>query len=90
MAVRVLDPEGKVIRELPGKKSAGMNRISWNMRPAPPEEQSGQRRFFGRGSMVDPGEYTVVLKIGAKELTQKAVISKRTGWAIGPFPSIIK
>lgn len=90
VTVSVLDPEGKVIRELPGKKSAGMNRISWNMRPAPPEGQSAQRRFFGRGPMVDPGEYTVILKIGEKELTGKAAITGRTGWAIGPSPAKIK
>jgi hypothetical protein len=40
--------------------------------------------------MVDPGEYTVVLKIGEEEFTQKAKITKRTGWAIGPTPSEIK
>ena len=40
--------------------------------------------------MVDPGEYTVVLKIGDRELTQKALIKNRSGWAIGPFPSIIE
>jgi len=79
-----------VIRELSGKKTAGLNRVSWDMRPTPPESQPRQRRFFGRGSMVDPGEYTVILKIGEQKLTQKAVITKRTGWAIGPFPSIIK
>jgi hypothetical protein len=90
ISIRVLDSADKVIRELAGAKSAGLNRVVWNMRPTPPERQPGQRRFFGSGSMVDPGEYTVVLKIGDKEFTQKALITKRTGWAIGPSPSTIK
>jgi hypothetical protein len=90
VTLRVVDSADNVIRELDGKKSAGLNRVSWNMRPTALERQPGQRRFFGRGSMVDPGEYTVVLKIGDKEFTQKAQITKRTGWAIGPSPSIIK
>ena len=90
VTIRVLDAEDKVIRELGGKKSAGLNRVLWNMRPTPPERQPGQRRFFGRGSMVDPGEYTVVLKIGDEEFRQKAVITKRTGWAVGPSPTKIK
>jgi hypothetical protein len=88
--ISILDSEDKVIRELDGKKAAGINRVAWNMRPTPPERQPGQRRFFGRGAMVDPGEYTVVLKIGDQEFRQKAQITKRTGWAIGPSPSIIK
>jgi hypothetical protein len=90
VTILVSDSENKIISQLNGKKSAGLNRVLWNMRPAPPEGQQGQRRFFGRGAMVDPGEYTVVLKIGDQEFTQKAVITKRTGWAVGPFPSIIR
>ncbi len=90
VTILVMDSENKTIRRLESKKSAGLNRVLWNMRPSPPERQPGQRRFFGRGAMVDPGEYTVILKIGDKKFTQKAVITKRTGWAIGPFPSTIK
>jgi hypothetical protein len=90
VTLQVKDSEDKVIHELKGEKAAGLNSVSWNMRPAPPPRQPGQRRLFGRGTMVDPGEYTIVLKIGDQEFTQKAVITKRTGWTIGPFPSIIK
>ena len=90
VSILVMDAGDNLIRKLVGNKSAGLNRVLWNMRPAPPERQAGQRSFFGRGAMVDPGEYTVVLKIGEQEFTQKAVITNRKGWAIGPFPSIIK
>ena len=33
---------------------------------------------------------SLILKIGDEEFTQKAKITKRTGWTIGPTPSIIK
>jgi hypothetical protein len=89
ITIQILDHSDKVIRELNGKNSAGLNRVTWNMRPAPPERQPDQRRFFGRGAMVDPGEYTVVLKVGDKQFSQRALITKRTGWAIGPSPSTI-
>lgn len=88
--IRIMDSSDKIIGRLKGKNSAGLHRVLWNMRPMPPEGQEGQRRFFGRGAMVEPGEYTIILNIGDKELTQKALIKNRTGWAIGPFPSIIE
>lgn len=88
--IDVIDAEGQVIRQLKGDSTAGLNRVLWNMRPTPPERQPGQRRFFGGSAMVDPGEYTVVLKIGDKELTGKALITKKLGWAIGPSPSTIE
>jgi photosystem II stability/assembly factor-like uncharacterized protein len=90
IAIRIMDSSGKVISELKGGNSAGLHRVLWNMQPMPPEGQEGQGRFFGRGAMVEPGEYTVILNIGDKELTQKALIKNRSGWAIGPFPSIIQ
>lgn len=82
--ISVLDSSGQVLRKLPGKNEAGLNRVLWDMRSAPPPRQEGQRRWQGRGALVDPGEYTVVLKVGNKELTQKALIPKRSGWAFGP------
>jgi len=85
-----MDSENQVIRKLKCNNQAGLNRVLWNMRPTPPERQPGQRRFFERGSMVDPGEYTIILKIGEIEFTQKAQVTKRTGWAIGPSSSTIK
>jgi photosystem II stability/assembly factor-like uncharacterized protein len=79
--ISVLDPSGQVIRKLQGKNKAGLNRVLWDMRGAPPPRQEGQRRWQGRGALVDPGEYTVVLKVGDKQLTQKALIPKRSGWS---------
>jgi hypothetical protein len=90
ITIDIMDAENKVIRQIKASSTKGLNRVLWDMRPTPPERQPGQRRFIGGGAMVDPGEYTVALKIGEQEFSQKAVITNRTGWAIGPFPSIIK
>jgi hypothetical protein len=88
--ISVLDSAGQILRTLRGKNEVGLNRVLWDMRGAPPPREEGQRRWQGRGALVDPGEYTVVLKVGDKELTQKALIPKRSGWTIGPFSSTIK
>jgi len=91
--VKVTDPYGKVLRELTGKQEAGMNTVFWDMRAPRPQGQGpgGAAGGFGPGGgMVDPGEYVVTLEIGDKKLTKKALIPKRMGWALGPFPSVIK
>ncbi len=87
--IRVTDPYGKLLRELAGKGEAGMNSVSWDMRlPRAPGQTPGFGGFGG--GMVDPGEYVVTLELGDKKFTKKAAIPKRMGWAIGPFPSVIK
>jgi len=88
--VTVADLHGKVLRELTGKGEAGMNSILWDMRPQRAGEPAP--RFEGRfgGQPVDPGEYVVTVNIDGKSFSKKALITMRTGWAIGPFPSVIK
>jgi photosystem II stability/assembly factor-like uncharacterized protein len=91
--IKVTDPYGKVLRELSGKPEAGMNTVLWDMRAPRPQGQGagGVPGGFGPGGgMVDPGEYVVTLEIGDKKLTKKALIPRRMGWALGPFPSVIK
>jgi len=91
--IKVSDPYGKVLRELAGKQDAGMNSVLWDMRaPRPQGQGSGFAGggFGPGGGMVDPGEYVVTLEVGDKKLTKKALVTKRTGWALGPFPSVIR
>jgi len=88
--IRVTDPYGKVLREINGKGEAGMNTVQWDMRVPRPQGQAPGFGGFGGGAMVDPGEYVVTLEIGDKKLTKKALIPKRMGWSLGPFPSVIK
>jgi hypothetical protein len=83
----VTDPYGKVLRELSGGGEAGMNTVLWDMRAVNPAVQGARGgRGFGGGSIVDPGEYVVTLEVDGKKLVKKAVIPRRMGWSIGPFP----
>jgi photosystem II stability/assembly factor-like uncharacterized protein len=88
--IRVTDPYGKVLREINGKGEAGMNTAQWDMRVPRPQGQAPGFGGFGGGAMVDPGEYVVILEIGDKTFTKKALIPKRMGWSLGPIPSVIK
>ena len=88
--IRVTDPYGKVLREINGKGEAGMNTAQWDMRVPRPQGQAPGFGGFGGGAMVDPGEYLVTIEIGDKTFTKKALIPKRMGWSLGPFPSVIK
>jgi hypothetical protein len=88
--IRVTDPYGKVLREINGKGEAGMNTVQWDMRVPRPQGQAPGFGGFGGGAMVDPGEYVVTIEIGDKKLTKKALIPKRMGWSLGPFPATIK
>jgi len=91
--ITISDPYGKVLRELAGKQDAGMNSVLWDMRAPRPQGQAigfAGGGFGPGGGMVDPGEYVVTLEVGDKKLTKKALVTKRTGWALGPFPSVIR
>jgi hypothetical protein len=77
VTLTVADASGKTIRTLDGTAKAGINRIVWDMsdanRPlgAP---GSGFRQPGGEVRTVAAGEYLVTLRIGEKQLTQKARI----------------
>lgn len=55
----IMDGAGKTLRELEGTRQKGMNRVVWDMRPAPPEGVSQ-----GRAPLVPPGVYTTRLIVG--------------------------
>lgn len=84
--IQILDPSGKVIRELPQiPQEKGFNRASWDLahegpkiRRPPTPEQEAQSRLFGggpRGPAVIPGTYTVKLIIGDKSQEKKVRVS---------------
>ncbi|HVH69605.1 MAG TPA: hypothetical protein VNB49_00650, partial [Candidatus Dormibacteraeota bacterium] len=80
--ITVLDKDGKVIRELDGPGAAGVNRTNWDLRENPPGEPTPEQQeaiaagfgFGPRGPLVEPGEYTVKIKAGDKEATQKVTV----------------
>src|SRR5215470_9100939 len=80
--ITVSDKDGKVIRELDGPGAAGVNRANWDLRQNPaaeptPEQLEAIAAGFGfgpRGPLVEPGEYTIKIKAGDKEATQKVTV----------------
>jgi photosystem II stability/assembly factor-like uncharacterized protein len=69
--VTIADATGRVIRTLDGPKTAGINRVTWNLAPQP---QPGQGGGFGGGrgggGAVGEGTYVVTLEVGGKKLTK--------------------
>jgi hypothetical protein len=80
--ITVLDKDGKVVREFDGPGVAGVNRTNWDLRSNPPAEPTPQQLeaaaagfgFGPRGPLVEPGEYTVKIKAGEKEASQKVAV----------------
>jgi len=67
--ITIRDGQGKTIRELKGEKKAGINRITWDLRYAPPAApDEGQRRFRAQGPFVLTGTYEVTLKAAGQEM----------------------
>ena len=71
--IRVIGPDGAVVRELTGAGTPGMHRVEWDLRTqfafVPPPEDSG---FYGppRSPYVLPGEYRVELTAHGKMVSQ--------------------
>jgi photosystem II stability/assembly factor-like uncharacterized protein len=82
--ITVTDKEGKVIRELEGPGASGVNRTNWDLRydsPAEPtpeqlEAMAAGYDFGPRGPFVEPGEYSIKIKAGEKEATQKVTVEE--------------
>jgi hypothetical protein len=82
--ISVLDKDGKVLREFDGPGLAGVNRTNWDLRSTSPAEATQQQLeaaaagfgFGPRGPLVDPGEYTIKIKAGDKEATQKVTVEE--------------
>lgn len=66
MRVEIYDPQGTLIKTLPGGKRRGINRVEWAMRKRPPRVPRAASLAFGAlfGPMVNPGTYTVKLHKG--------------------------
>jgi len=80
--ISVYDKDGKLVREFDGPGKAGVNRTNWDLRwnspavPTPEQLEAAAAGFdFGpRGPLVEPGEYTIKIKAGGKEDSQKVVV----------------
>ena len=84
--ITVLDKDGKAIREMDGPGGAGVNRTNWDLRSNAPAEPTPEQLeaiaagfgFGPRGPLVEPGEYTIKIKAGDKEATQKVMVEEDT------------
>jgi hypothetical protein len=80
--ITVTDKDGKVLREFDGPGAVGVNRANWDLRQNPaadptPEQLEAIAAGFGfgpRGPLVEPGEYTIEIKAGDKEASQKVTV----------------
>ncbi len=86
--IQIFDKEGKKIREIKGTNEKGINRTNWDLRYEPPRrpEQAEQvSRFFrATAPFVMPGEYTVKLLIGGKELSRTVKVELDPIYEISP------
>jgi photosystem II stability/assembly factor-like uncharacterized protein len=80
--ISVYDKDNKLIREFDGPGAVGVNRTNWDLRwnaaaePTPQQVEALAAGFgFGpRGPFVEPGEYTIKIKAGSREASQKVTV----------------
>jgi len=66
----VTDVTGREIRSITGPKTAGLNRVQWDLGTAP---AGGGRGRGGPGTPVAPGSYLVKITAGEKVIGQKTI-----------------
>ncbi len=59
---------GELFRTMEAFREPGLNRILWDLRGDPPEDQASGFGFRRRGPQAEPGVYGVVLRVGDREL----------------------
>jgi hypothetical protein len=78
----ITDYSGKVVRTIDGPKSAGLNRVQWDLRGNPPPAPAGGAQTRGGGGgrggfgapAVEPGSYLLRLSVGGKDYTTRILI----------------
>ena len=91
--ITITDAYGRPLAALDGPKAAGIQTLVWDMRTGGARgggTAAGGRPRDALDRWAPPGDYTVMLETGDKKMTQKARITKTTGWSLGPFPQIIR
>jgi photosystem II stability/assembly factor-like uncharacterized protein len=77
--ISIADVTGRVIRTLEGTKNAGINRVWWNLAPAPPAGAQPGGFGGGRGGFaaaVEPGTYMVTIEAAGKKITKSLVVEQ--------------
>ena len=70
--ITITNASGATIRTLDGPKTAGINRVMWNLapQPQPGQQQGGFGGGRGGGGAVEPGSYNVTLEVAGKKFTK--------------------
>jgi len=77
VTVKIFDAAGNLVKEIPGEKRKGLNKVYWDLRMTPPKTASGGSKVdFGGfiAPMVLPGTYTAKLYIGDKEYDEPITV----------------
>lgn len=88
--IAILDAAGKAVASVrPTSVDAGVNRVVWGLRsdrpvPPTPQEEAQAARFAAAGGdppnmggpLVDPGEYSVEISIGAEKSVKKFTVEE--------------
>jgi photosystem II stability/assembly factor-like uncharacterized protein len=86
LKLEVIDPDGKVIDELPASPRRGINRVVWSMRTKPPRVPPAvQLAYAGtQGIPVLPGDYKVRMTKGGEvyETTIPVVLDRRATYTL--------
>jgi len=91
--LKITDIEGRELAEIVGETKAGLHRIAWDLRRAPPPSSGnapqgpprGQR--FRRGGSVPAGQYLVTLTVDDQQLKQVLTVEEDPDApADGDFP----
>lgn len=76
ISLKVVDVEGKTVRELTPTSEVGLNRVTWNLARANAQRPGGGgpgggggRRGGFTGFLANPGEYGIVLTVDGKTFT---------------------
>jgi len=75
--ITIADGTGRVIRTIDGAKTAGVNRVSWNLTAGGDGGRGGGGGGGGRGGggqTVEPGTYAVTLTAAGKTLTKPITV----------------
>ena len=95
MKIVVADRDGHEIRQLDGTGHAGINRVNWDLRYPMPIEPSAEDRWASSegyfaggihdlGPFVEPGEYRVTVKAGAREAAKTVRVEDDPSIVISP------
>ncbi len=71
----ITNTRGQKVKEIKGPKSAGISRVNWDLRYGAPDIPDLGRTRRGRGPLVLPGEYNVMLKVGDQEMTKTVKVA---------------